>query len=95
MPNHSKRKQYDNRSSDKNDTNTYTKNCIITKEVLGGEVPDKFKEEFSKVDSHCHVKRIQEREFQNDLKDDTLRVLQIDFAMSYQCKLQREHIGSL
>ena len=59
--------EHDDKSSEENDTNTYTKTCIITKEVPVWEFLDKFKEEFSKAASHCHFKRIQEREFQSAL----------------------------
>lgn len=47
---------------------------------------------FSKAASHCHVKRVQEREFQNDLKDNIMRALQMDklclICVNYRKKLQ-------
>ena len=41
------------------------------------------------------MKRIQAAEFQNDLKDESMRVLQIDYAMAYQCEMQDEIMGAL
>lgn len=35
------------------------------------------------------------KEFQNDLKDNIVRVLQIDFAMSYQYELKRGAMGAI
>ena len=93
VPNQSKKKQNENNDLGEVDGSTYTKISIITKEVPVGEVPDEFKEHFAKAAAHCHVKRFQEREFQNDLKDDNNRILQIDYAMAYQCELQKEDMG--
>ena len=42
---------------------------------------------------HFNVKRIQAAQFQKDIKDPHVRVLQIDYAMAYQCELQREIMG--
>ena len=36
------------------------------------------------------MKRIQASEFQKDLLNETIRVLQIDYTMAYQCELQKE-----
>ena len=33
--------------------------------------------------------------FQNDIKDPTKRILQIDYAEAYQCELQNEIVSSL
>ena len=52
-------------------------------------------ESFSKVKEHQSVKRIQASEFQKDLLDKTVRLLQIDYAMAYQCELQKETMGAL
>lgn len=80
MLNQSKRK-HDDKSSHEHDTITYTKTCIITEKTTVEEALDDFKDEFSKAASHCHVKSIPEWEFQNDLKVDTVRILEIEFAV--------------
>ena len=81
--------------SNTNDDETYKKIAIVVKEVRVGEVLDKLQESLSKVKEHQNVKRIQAAEFQKDLLDETIRVLQIDYAMAYQCELQKETMGAL
>ena len=71
----------------------YEKLGIVTTEVLVAQVKDAFIEEFGKVTEHFNVKRIQAAQFQKDIKDPHVRVLQIDYAMAYQCELQREIMG--
>ena len=73
----------------------YTKLSIITKEVAVGQVLDKFQETFQQNVSHFNVKRIQQREFPNDLQSPKNRITQIDFAQAYQCELQNETMGAL
>ena len=41
------------------------------------------------------MKGIQVAEFQNDMKDESMRVLQIGYAMAYQCEMQDEIMGVL
>ena len=55
----------------------------------------KLQESFGKVKEHQNVKRIQPSEFQKDLLHKAVRVLQIDYAMAYQCELQKETMGAL
>jgi len=52
--------------------------------VYVGEVLDDFHSMFAQACQHIN-KKIQAAEFQNDIKDFTKRVLQLDNAMSYQC----------
>ena len=61
--------------------------------MLVAQVKDVFIEEFGKVTEHFNVKRIQAVQFQKDIKDPHVRVLQIDYARAYQCELQREIMG--
>ena len=70
-----------------NDKETYKKIVFVVKEVRVGEVLEEFQESFCKVKEHQNVKRIQASEFQKDVMDETVRVLQIDCAMPYQCEL--------
>ena len=63
---------------------------IISKQVLVGNVLDDFTECFEEIVNHVHTKRIQAQAFQDDINDPNARVLQIDFAMAYQCKYQNE-----
>ena len=70
-----------------NDKETYKKIVFVVKEVRVGEVLEEFQESFCKVKEHQNVKRIQASEFQKDVMDKTVRVLQIDCAMAYQCEL--------
>ena len=69
--------------------------AIVIKEVRVGEVLDELQESFGKVKEHQNVKRTQASEFQKDLLDETVKVLQIDCAMAYQCELQKETMGAL
>ena len=57
-------------------------NCHCNEGSRVGEVLDKFQESFAKVKEHQNVKQIQAVEFQNDLKDEWVRVLQIDYAIA-------------
>ena len=87
-----------NQSKNKLDTDadeTYKKIAIVMKEVRVGEVLDELQESFAKVKEHQNIKRIQASEFQKDLVNESVRVLQIDYAMAYQCELQKETMGAL
>ena len=65
----------------------------MVKEVRVGEVLDELQESFGKVKEHQNVKRIQASEFQKDLLDQTVTVPEIDYAMAYQCELQKRNNG--
>ena len=78
-----------------NNAETYKKLALVIKEVRVGEVLDEVQESFGKVKEHQNVKRNQACEFQKDLMDDSVRVLQIDYAMAYQCELQNETMRAL
>ena len=67
----------------------------MVKEKRVGEVLEELQESFAAVKEHQNLKRIQAAEFQNDLSDESVRVLQIDYAMAYQCELQKEAMGVL
>ena len=55
-----------------------------------GKVYEDYQKSFKIVVSHVNVKRIQAAEFQSDKGDNSKRVLQIDYAMVYQCEYQDE-----
>lgn len=57
-------------------------NCHCNKGSKVEEVLNKFQESFAKVKEHQNVKQIQAAEFQNNLKDESVRVLQTDDAMA-------------
>ena len=65
--------------SNTNYDKTYKMIAIVVKEVRVGEVLDKLQESFGKVKEHQNVKRIQASEFQKDLLDETVKVLQNDY----------------
>ena len=71
---------------------SYKKIAIVTKDVQVGEVLENFRESFSKTKKHQNVKHIQAEAFLEDIKNPSKRVLQIDYAMAYQCELQNEAI---
>ena len=82
--------EHDDESSEKSNTNTHAKTYIIIEKVSFGENLNTYnREEFSKAASHGHFKRIQEREFQSDMEDNTVRVSTLSTFLSYQCELQR------
>ena len=64
------------------ETKTFTKTVITTKNIQVGEVLDESQETFGKVKQHQNTKRIQAVDFQNDIKDPIKRVLQIDYAQN-------------
>ena len=74
---------------------TYKKICLVTKDVQVGQVVEWFQETFEKVKAHQNTKVIQAAEFQANINDPKKRVLQIDYAMAYQCELQNEVMGAL
>lgn len=78
------------------DDDTYKKIAIVVvKEVRVGEVLNKFEESFTKVKERQNVKQSQADEFQNDLNDALVRVSQIDYALEYQCELQKRTMAAL
>ena len=68
---------------------------IISKQVLVGNVLDDFTECFEEILNHVNSKRIQAQAFHDDINDPNARVLEIDFAMVYQCEYQNEVQGAL
>ena len=63
---------------------------IVSTEVAVGEVHEEFRDQFEGVAAHVNHKRVQAAEFQKDISDPNVRVVQIDYAMAYQCQQQRE-----
>ena len=63
---------------------------IISEQVTVGEVCEDFQQHFEGVAAHVNLKRIQADAFQSDIHDVDTRVLQIDYAMAYQCQQQSE-----
>ena len=53
-----------------------------------------FKKHLNKL-SHFNAKRIQQREFLNNLQNPDNRITQIDFTQAYQCELQKKTMGAL
>ena len=78
------------RMDESDEAKTYTKMVITNKNVQVGENLDEFQETFAEVKQHQNTKWIQAVDFQNDIKDPTKKVLQIDYAKAYQCELQNE-----
>ena len=56
---------------------------------------ERFQEAFGQVKEHYNKKFIQAAEFQTDIHHTRKRVLQIGYAMAYQCELQNETMGAL
>ena len=84
------------RKMDESDeTKTYTKTVITTKNVQVGEVLDEFQETFAKVKQHQNTKWIQAVDFQNDIKDPTKRVLQVNYVQAYQFEQQNKIMSVL
>ena len=61
----------------------YTKLGIITKDLALSQVLTEFQEIFEHTLFHFNVKRIQHREFLDDLQSPDNRITQIDFAPAY------------
>ena len=73
----------------------YTKTVTTTKNIQVGEVLDKLQETFAKVKQHQNTKRIQAVDFQNDIKDSTKRVLQVNYVQAYQFEQQNKIMSVL
>ena len=86
---------HNSKTNDDGGKDSYKKLSMIIKEVSVEEVLDEFQQQFKNTVRHINVKRIQSNEFQNDLKNPDIRVLQIDYAMAYQCENQKEVMGAL
>lgn len=91
VPNQSYRRQDEETISTNDDNKLIQKHAYSLKRYQSRKLVMNVKKNFSKAASHCHVKRMQEREFQNDLKDGVAD----GPAMPYLCELQREAIGAL
>ena len=63
---------------------------VTVSEVPVGKIYEEYQNSFKCVVSHVNVKRIQANEFQRDKLNNDTRVLQIDYAMAYQCEYQDE-----
>ena len=61
-----------------------------SRQIFVGEVLEIFQVSFPEVCNHVNTKRIQANEFENDKKKPKTRVLQMDFAMAYECEYQNE-----
>lgn len=61
---------------------------VVTKECCVGELVEYISDDLPSFHKLVRVKRIQEAELESDKK--TARVVQIDFAMAYQCEYQDE-----
>ena len=58
--------------------------------VFVRKVQEEFENFFPELVKHFNVKPIQAVEFQKDIADPRKHVVQLDYAMSYQCKWQDE-----
>ncbi|KAF2896017.1 hypothetical protein ILUMI_10164 [Ignelater luminosus] len=63
---------------------------VSLNETSTGELFEKTKEDFIEFFHHVSIKRIQSDAFLNDKNNPSVRILQIDFAMSYSCENQNE-----
>ncbi|KAF2899444.1 hypothetical protein ILUMI_06732 [Ignelater luminosus] len=59
---------------------------LIIHETSTGELFEKIKEDFIEFLHHVSIRRIQSDAFLNDKNNPSVRILQIDFAMSYSCE---------
>lgn len=60
-----------------------------------GLVLEEFQNDFQYVTSHIIVKHIQAKEFQDDIGNHQVPVLQIDYVVAYQYQFQDEVQGAL
>ena len=67
------------------ETKTFKKLQMVHKHCFVGEILDEFQSDFNITAIHVNIKRIQSNEFQADIADPKKRVVQIDYAMAYQC----------
>ena len=62
----------------------------LTKDGCVAELMELIRQDYPRFVLHVNTKRIQQKEFQKDLKDENVRTLQVDFAMNYSCEYQDE-----
>ena len=65
-----------------------TKLQCQSKQVYVGEVVELFEASFQENLVHVNTKRIQAKEFEADKSNKNVKVLQMDFAMAYECMYQ-------
>ena len=63
---------------------------IISEQVTVSEVHEDFQQSLQNVTAHVNLKRIQACVFHEDIKEAKTRVVQVDYAMAYQCQQQSE-----
>ena len=85
----------DLQNTDKPSEKLIKKLHISSTEIPVGKVLEDFQSRFPKVVTHVNVKKIQSKEFQLDKDGKTKCVLQIDYAMVYQCEGQDETQSAL
>lgn len=59
-------------------------------ETSAAELKDKILGSYQTFIDHVHIKRIQSEAFTTDKNDPNVRILQVDFSMSYSCEYQNE-----
>lgn len=72
------------------DKNSEKKLRLKTNETSAGELKEKVILSLPDMMHHVNLKRIQAAEFQQDKLKDDVRILQVDFAMSFGCEYQNE-----
>lgn len=70
--------------------NSDNKLRLTTHETSSGELKDKLIDSIHIMMNHVNLKRIQADEFQKDKLNESVRILQVDFAMSFACEYQNE-----
>lgn len=70
--------------------NSENKLRLVNHETSFGELKEKLIDSINVMMHHVNLKRIQANEFQKDKLNENVRILQIDFAMSFGCEYQNE-----
>lgn len=70
--------------------NSDNKLRLVNHETCSGELKDKLIDSIHIMMNHVNLKRIQADEFQKDKLNENVRILQVDFAMSFGCEYQNE-----
>lgn len=61
---------------------------MVTQNCCAGELIEKIVDDLASFQEHVRIKRVQEAAFERDKS--SARLIQIDFAMAYQCEYQNE-----
>lgn len=68
----------------------YNVNVCVRENVYVREVVEQLEKSFAEVCRHINTNRVQANHFETNKNNTNVRVLQMDFTMTYECEYQNE-----